>query len=238
MLLLPLSSAGEECLKEQFAAHALAAAAAVVAVPAAGADADDDEKQAVLVAEAEAQGGANAGEGASKEKDRGTTADGVAKTYVCLVGGAVAGASGEVDAKLRLVDNASTYRCFVHPDGKPARTRWRRLASYRRARTGADERAGAAAVVDELTLLSVTPLTGRTHQIRAHMAHLGTPIVGDTKYNRTKRARQQRGWCPRMFLHARRVRFCDIKGRTAEAEAPLAPELQELLDALEGVPGK
>ena len=91
----------------------------------------------------------------------------------------------------------------------------------------------ATAVTDKLTLLRVQPMTGRTHQIRAHMAHLGHPIIGDTKYNRTKRARQQRDWCPRMFLHAAHIAFHDLAGRPVEAEAPLAPELRALLDTLE-----
>ena len=110
--------------------------------------------------------------------------------------GAPAQARGEVDARLRLVDNASTYRVFVHPNGKPAQTRWCRRGTYRRRRKARDDGdesatgAGGVGSSELFTLLEAQPLTGRTHQIRAHMAHMGHPIVGDTKYNRKRRVEE------------------------------------------------
>jgi 23S rRNA pseudouridine955/2504/2580 synthase len=92
----------------------------------------------------------------------------------------------------------------------------------------------------DFSLLDVTIKTGRTHQIRVHLADAGHPIVGDPKYgdfalNRAF-ARGQR--VPslrfeRMFLHARRLRFVHpALGTPLELEAPLPQACQEVLQAL------
>ncbi|MDL1899358.1 RluA family pseudouridine synthase [Anaerolineae bacterium CFX9] len=82
---------------------------------------------------------------------------------------------------------------------------------------------------DGLTLVRVNLLTGRTHQIRVHMAFIGCPIVGDALYG----FRRQRLPLRRQFLHA--WRLCIDHPATGERlcfEAPLAPELQRILDTL------
>ena len=90
------------------------------------------------------------------------------KTYWAVIYGAPPAAEGTTDAPLRKVSTAAAgWRVEVHPDGQPARTAWRTLA------------AGAG-----LTLLELRPRTGRTHQLRVHMAHLGCPILGDPRYGR------------------------------------------------------
>lgn len=80
--------------------------------------------------------------------------------------------------------------------------------------------------------------TGRTHQIRVHLAHIGFPVAGDTKYggaeaNRSLRARGLR----RLFLHAARLGFTHpLKGGKIQLESPLPEELRLFLDQLnEGV---
>jgi len=94
------------------------------------------------------------------------------------------------------------------------------------------------------TLLDVTIKTGRTHQIRVHLAHEGHPIAGDPKYgdfalNRelargTAIAGQRFG---RMFLHARRLRFeHPASGEAIALEAPLPAECEALLAALDAAP--
>jgi 23S rRNA pseudouridine1911/1915/1917 synthase len=54
-------------------------------------------------------------------------------------------------------------------------------------------------------LVNCWPKTGRTHQIRVHMAHVQNPLVGDTVYAGRKRANIDPLWCPRQFLHAERL---------------------------------
>lgn len=82
---------------------------------------------------------------------------------------------------------------------------------------------------DGLTLVRVNLLTGRTHQIRVHMAFINCPIVGDAVYG----FRKQRLPLRRQFLHAEKL--CFDHPHTGERmcfEAPLAPELQRILDDL------
>ncbi|MBW8824386.1 MAG: RluA family pseudouridine synthase [Xanthomonadales bacterium] len=77
--------------------------------------------------------------------------------------------------------------------------------------------------------------TGRTHQIRVHAQHLGHPVAGDDKYGDAginKRLRDQAG-LRRLFLHASSLRFALDGGRADYVlDAPLAPELREVLDRL------
>jgi len=90
----------------------------------------------------------------------------VAKTYLALVAGGPADAEGVVDRALTKRSTARAgWRMVADPAGRPARTRWRVLAR------------GPAA-----SLLVLAPETGRTHQLRAHMALLGCPILGDPVY--------------------------------------------------------
>jgi 23S rRNA pseudouridine955/2504/2580 synthase len=95
--------------------------------------------------------------------------------------------------------------------------------------------------LDEFTLLEVTIKTGRTHQIRVHLAHEGHPIAGDEKYGdfALNKALARGDAVPghkfdRMFLHARRLRFeHPASGETVELEAPLPPECESFLDVLQ-----
>lgn len=85
------------------------------------------------------------------------------------------------------------------------------------------------------TLLDVTIKTGRTHQIRVHLAHAGHPIVGDPKYGdfalNREVARTRR--FARMFLHARQLGFDHpVGGHRVQLEAPLPPECASLVEAL------
>ena len=92
----------------------------------------------------------------------------------------------------------------------------------------------------DFTLLDVTIKTGRTHQIRVHLAHEGHPIVGDEKYGdfavnkavaRGEAVEGER--FGRMFLHARRLRFeHPATGEAIELEAPLPAECEAFLQAL------
>jgi 23S rRNA pseudouridine955/2504/2580 synthase len=84
-------------------------------------------------------------------------------------------------------------------------------------------------------LLEVTIKTGRTHQIRVHLAHAGHPIVGDEKYGDFELNRQlARLGHKRMFLHAWRLQFTHpVSGQTIELHSELPPDLQSWTDAVD-----
>ncbi len=80
------------------------------------------------------------------------------------------------------------------------------------------------------TLLSCKPLTGRTHQIRVHLKHIGFPIVSDEKYVGRKVCRLDKRWCSRIFLHAGKLGFYHpATGEWMEVESPLPEDLKEIL---------
>ncbi|MFQ3535111.1 MAG: RluA family pseudouridine synthase [Aggregatilineales bacterium] len=78
------------------------------------------------------------------------------------------------------------------------------------------------------TLLEVLPRTGRTHQIRVHLAFIGCPIVGDTVYGRRKPTLK----LGRHFLHAESLTFMNMAGQVVRVQAPLPPELEHALMSL------
>jgi len=86
---------------------------------------------------------------------------------------------------------------------------------------------------EEFTLLKLKPETGRTHQIRIHLKHLGNPIVGDEFYAGRKTARKDRKWCNRLFLHAGEITFIHL---VTNAEVNFASPLpQDLTDILKSI---
>ncbi len=83
----------------------------------------------------------------------------------------------------------------------------------------------------EIALLRVRIETGRTHQIRVHMAHLGHPVVGDTQYGRPRRT--DISPISRQMLHAARLAFPHpCTGVPVVCEAPLPTDMQSLIEAL------
>ena len=127
--------------------------------------------------------------------------------------------------------------------GVPRRARGRIRSALGKKRIGRDERMreveqdgeGAKvavtdyAVVDtagrEFAWVAVKPVTGRTHQIRVHLASLGTPIIGDFKYGGTA-ARGQGEIENRLHLHARSIDIAHPDGGRLRATAPLPPHMQ------------
>eukprot|EP01065_Artemidia_motanka_P027380 TRINITY_DN32581_c0_g1_i1.p1 TRINITY_DN32581_c0_g1~~TRINITY_DN32581_c0_g1_i1.p1 ORF type:complete len:575 (+),score=144.47 TRINITY_DN32581_c0_g1_i1:73-1797(+) len=143
----------------------------------------------------------------------------VQKDYLCLCVGCPSRTQGEVRLRLQMSDGAGCCRQRVSRDGQEAATRYRVLRVY--------EREG-----DLYSLVHCEPLTGRTHQIRAHMAAIGHALVGDAKYGRQGATKKQRTWVQRLFLHCRRVSAVDVSGDRFEVVCPLAPELESLLSKL------
>jgi 23S rRNA pseudouridine955/2504/2580 synthase len=77
----------------------------------------------------------------------------------------------------------------------------------------------------EFAWVAVKPVTGRTHQIRVHLASLGTPIVGDFKYGGTE-VRGRGGIENRLHLHARAIEIAHPEGGRLRITAPLPPHMQ------------
>ena len=133
----------------------------------------------------------------------------VEKTYLALATGRVNADSGRIT---KAIGRDPVHRTRMTARlragaGRAALTEYRVLERFER-----------------FTLLEIRLGTGRTHQIRVHMADLGHPVAGDKLYGRSKTA------APRMFLHARRIGF--VSPATEErvaVEAPLPEELQQWL---------
>jgi 23S rRNA pseudouridine955/2504/2580 synthase len=79
----------------------------------------------------------------------------------------------------------------------------------------------------KLAWLSLKPVTGRTHQLRAHMAHIGHPIVGDAKYFPLENWELPRGMQNKLHLLARRIVLPHPRGGTIDVTAPLPPHMQQ-----------
>merc|ERR1712146_76228 len=86
------------------------------------------------------------------------------------------------------------------------------------------------------TLFAVRPQTGRQHQIRVHLASIGQPIVADSTYG-CEGFRQRVPWCPRLFLHCRRMALRDLSGAAFAVEARLPEDLASALANLRLVEG-
>jgi 23S rRNA pseudouridine1911/1915/1917 synthase len=141
-------------------------------------------------------------------------ARGVKKTYLGLVLGAVAATTGRIEAPIGR-DPSHRTRMAVVPDGRDSVTGYR-----------VRERLGA------WTLLELDLVTGRTHQIRVHLAAIGHPLAGDPIYGNGTSRRGPEG-STRLFLHSWRIELqSPTDGHLIRATAPLPPELEVILDDL------
>jgi 23S rRNA pseudouridine1911/1915/1917 synthase len=172
----------------------------------------------------------------------------ISKTYIALVHGALERAKGTITAAVSR-DPVRRTRMTVHP-AENARS----AVSHYEVTRRIDSRFG------KFTLIKVRIETGRTHQIRVHMASIGHPVVGDTLYGasgqltdlvasqaaQSKAARRnsepQRLRLGRNFLHAAQLAFVHpITDKPLQLEAPLPPELESFLACMEEnrpAPGK
>lgn len=85
---------------------------------------------------------------------------------------------------------------------------------------------------NRVTWLALEPLTGRTHQLRVHMAALGTPILGDGKYGGSGAFLRMDGIAQQLHLHARRLRIPHPERGTLDIKAPPPPHFTQALAAL------
>lgn len=133
----------------------------------------------------------------------------IRKTYYAILEGAPSPAEGEIETHLCRTDQSIIVRrvCTPEEGGDWALTRYRTLA-----------------VSGGYALVEASPVTGRTHQLRVHFAHLGHPIVGDTMYGHPHPD------MPRQSLHARTLDFPHpADGRLLHIEAPLPEDMAAFL---------
>ena len=145
----------------------------------------------------------------------------IAKTYRAIVWGHPVPALGTLDAPIGM-DRSDRRKMRVDPQGKPAWTDYRTLRR-----------------LPALAHLELSPRTGRTHQIRVHLAARGHPIVGDDLYGgprwrgvRDPALRRALAQVTRLLLHALRLEFEDpFGGGPLRIESPEPPEFGALLSA-------
>jgi len=144
----------------------------------------------------------------------------IKKTYLALVLGEVAAEVGRIEAPIGR-DPKHRTRMAIVGDGRPATTGYRVRERF-----------------PGWTLLELDLVTGRTHQIRVHLAALGHPVAGDPVYGTATSRRGPRpggGGAPleRLFLHAWRLQLISPSdGHLIRAEAPLPGDLERVLDGL------
>ena len=163
----------------------------------------------------------------------------VTKEYLAIVHGHVATEQGIIDAPLgKDVESIVAIKDCVRPDGSPAQTEFhveKRFTHHAAIPPSSN-------LQSPFSLLRLRPLTGRKHQIRIHLAHLGHPIVGDKIYggdpdlylalveNRLTEEQRQRLILPQHALHAGRLQF-DWRGQTREFITPPEAAFTDFLKA-------
>ena len=135
----------------------------------------------------------------------------VRKTYLALVQGVPQPAQGTIEAPIGRHPR-NRKKMAVVAGGREAETKYR-----------------VREALDRFALLEVEPVTGRTHQIRVHLAAIGHPVVGDAVYGKRS------PMVERQFLHAWRLAFdLPSSGRVVEFESPLPPDLRTALEKVRG----
>lgn len=154
----------------------------------------------------------------------------VVREYIIVCHGWVQPTLTEIDAPIHhipasspargtLPPGAAARRSTITEQGKPAKTLLRVLAHATRGDCS-------------YSLLAIRICTGRRHQIRAHLHHVGHPTVTDGKYTRAPVFADDRTWCQRNFLHRQRLQFRDVAGEIREATESLPHDLRAALGEL------
>lgn len=165
----------------------------------------------------------------------------VEKQYLAIVVGAPREDEGVIDAPIGVHATDRTKMAVLKRGGRPAVTAWRVERRFRR-----------------FALLRCFPKTGKTHQIRVHLAHLGHPLAVDPLYNtpygsdapaeeappqglylsqikrgyRHKRGEDERPLIGRLTLHAERLAFVDLAGKPVEVVAPPPKDFRAAINQL------
>ncbi|MEK7524834.1 MAG: RluA family pseudouridine synthase [Patescibacteria group bacterium] len=139
----------------------------------------------------------------------------VKKEYLALVHGHLLPDEGTIRLPLAR-SRHDRERWEIKYSGKMAETTWKVEEYYRQA-----------------TLVRLFPRTGRTHQIRVHLAHLGFPIYADEKYLTRSLVAPDRERLAHHFLHAEKIGFFDMEHVWREVAAPLPSDMAKLLLLME-----
>ncbi len=139
----------------------------------------------------------------------------VKKTYLALAHGEILPKEGEISASVGRLP-WRRERFGVLPGGREAITRYK-VIRYKDIKN------------NKYSFVELYPQTGRTHQIRIHLKFIGHPIVGDFFYAGRKTAREDRTWCPRLFLHASKITFFHPEtGKEIKFESSLPEDLESI----------
>jgi len=131
------------------------------------------------------------------------------RQYLALISGTVIPAEGMIDAPIARHPDSIIQR-MVHESGQDATTLYKVIK-----------------VFNNTSLVELTLLTGRTHQIRVHLSHIGHPLLGDDLYGGSKEL------IGRQALHAARLYFTHpVSGKAIDVSSPLPADLQELIKVL------
>lgn len=143
----------------------------------------------------------------------------VEKTYIALLHGKLVPETGEIKATVgRLPWRRDRFGVIA--GGRESHTLYKVLKFYPGNNAGH-------------SLVEFHPKTGRTHQIRIHAKHIGHAIVADEFYAGRKTARNDRVWCPRLFLHAASIKFIHPEtNKSVEFKSDLPDDLKEVLSKL------
>ena len=164
----------------------------------------------------------------------------VEKEYLAITAGRPPEPEGEIDAPLGPHPSRRERMSVLKKGGRPARTAWKVEEKFR-----------------QHALLRVFPKTGKTHQIRVHLKHVGAPLAVDALYNpptepgspradapvglflssfkrgyRGKRDQEERALIGRLSLHAERLRFEHLDGRRIDIMAPLPKDFRTALNMM------
>ncbi|GMR19369.1 MAG: hypothetical protein BMS9Abin34_506 [Patescibacteria group bacterium] len=144
----------------------------------------------------------------------------VEKEYLALVHGRTP-REGKIEEPIARHPKVRT-RFAVVEGGRPAGTEYKVIEYPLMAGDGGS-----------LSYLRVKPRTGRTHQIRVHLKHIGHPIVSDSIYLSKKQLEKDLAFCPRLFLHAASLSFTHpATGARMRFEADLPEDLQKVISSL------
>lgn len=144
----------------------------------------------------------------------------VKKTYIALAHGKVFPEGGTINVPVgRLPWNRMQFG--VVAGGRDSVTRYRVISNLQFPISN-----------EQMTLLELYPETGRTHQIRVHLKHIGFPIFSDPLYGGRKQARADRKVLNRVFLHAAKILFLHPSTqKEISIESPMPDELQKVLNS-------